>query len=111
MIRPLSIAFLFWGRRGAMTRFSLDLAQAAAARPDIALHVSISYQNDLFARYAWLGDRLLPIDTFASTFGVVRTLAAIPAGLGIFSGDCRNAASAWSSCSCRTCGHRCWRRG
>jgi glycosyltransferase involved in cell wall biosynthesis len=60
-----------------MTHFSLNLAQAAAARPDIDLHVSISYQNDLFARYAWLGDRLLPIETFASAAGVVRTLPAI----------------------------------
>jgi glycosyltransferase involved in cell wall biosynthesis len=82
MIRPLPIAFLYWGRRGAMPHFSLDLAQAAAARPDIDLHVSISYQNDLFARYAWLGDRLLPIDTFASAAGVVRTLPAIPRRIG-----------------------------
>jgi len=82
MIPPLPIAFLYWGRRGAMPRFSLDLAQAAAARPDIALHVSISYQNDLFARYVSLGDRLLPIDTFASASGVVRTLPAIPRRIG-----------------------------
>ncbi len=82
MMRSLPIAFLYWGRRGALPRFTLDLAQAAAARPDLDLYVSISYQNDLFARYAWLGDRLLPVDTFASAGGVARTVPAIPRRVG-----------------------------
>ena len=82
MMRPLPIAFLYWGRRGALPRFTLDLAQAAVARPDIDLHVSISYQNDLYAHYGWLGDRLLPIDTFDSPAGVVRTALAIPRRVG-----------------------------
>jgi hypothetical protein len=59
--RPFPIAFLYWGRRGALPRFTLDLAQALIARPDTDIHISISYQNELFAHYAWLGDRLLPI--------------------------------------------------
>jgi glycosyltransferase involved in cell wall biosynthesis len=56
-----------------MPRFTLDLARAAATRPGIDLHVSIAYQNELFADYAWLADRLLPIDTFCSFAGVLRT--------------------------------------
>jgi glycosyltransferase involved in cell wall biosynthesis len=76
--RPFPIAFLYWGRRGALPRFTLDLSQAVIARPDTDIHISISYQNELFAHYAWLGDRLLPIDTFDSAAGVVRTAPAIP---------------------------------
>jgi glycosyltransferase involved in cell wall biosynthesis len=74
----LPVAFLYWGRRGALPRFTLDLAQAALGRPDLDLHVSISYQNELFADHAWLRDRLLPIDTFHSAAGVVRTAPAVP---------------------------------
>lgn len=71
------MAFLYWGRRGALPRFTLDLAQAALGRPDLDLHVSISYQNELFADHLWLGDRLLPIDTFRSAAGVVWTAPAV----------------------------------
>jgi glycosyltransferase involved in cell wall biosynthesis len=73
----LPVAFLYWGRRGALPRFTLDLAQAALGRPDLDLHVSISYQNELFADHLWLGDRLLPIDTFRSAAGVVWTAPAV----------------------------------
>ena len=75
---PLSMALLYWGRRGALPRLTLELARAAAARPDIDLHVSVSRQNELFDRHAWLGDRLLPIDTFHSAAGLVRAAPSIP---------------------------------
>ena len=71
MARPFPIAFLYWGRYGALPRFTLDLAEAASGRPDIDLTVSISLQNELFAHYAWLGDRRLPIDTFDSVAGFI----------------------------------------
>jgi glycosyltransferase involved in cell wall biosynthesis len=81
-IRPdgsaLPVAFLYWGRRGALPRFTLDLARAARGRPDLDLHISISYQNELFADHAWLGDRLLPINTFRSASGAVRAAPAVP---------------------------------
>lgn len=67
-----TLTYLYWGRRGALPRLTLSLAEAAVARSDIELHVSIAYQNELFPHYSWLGDRLLPIDTFASAMGVLR---------------------------------------
>jgi glycosyltransferase involved in cell wall biosynthesis len=72
----LPVAFLYWGRRGALPRLTLDLAEAARGRPDLDLHLSISYQNTLFPEHAWLGDRLLPIDTFRTAAGAVWTAAA-----------------------------------
>jgi glycosyltransferase involved in cell wall biosynthesis len=61
-----------------LPRLTLDLARAARGRPDLDLHVSISYQNELFADYAWLGERLLPIGTFRSAIGVFWTAPAVP---------------------------------
>jgi glycosyltransferase involved in cell wall biosynthesis len=74
----LPVAFLYWGRRGALPRLTLDLARAAVGRPDLDLLLSISYQNELFADHLWLGDRLLPIDTFRSAAGALRSVPAVP---------------------------------
>jgi glycosyltransferase involved in cell wall biosynthesis len=74
----LPVAFLYWGRRGALPRLTLDLARAALGRPDLDLHLSISYQNELFADHVWLDDRLLPIDTFRSAAGALRAAPAVP---------------------------------
>ncbi|HTV46283.1 MAG TPA: glycosyltransferase family 4 protein [Stellaceae bacterium] len=65
-----------------MPRLTLELAGAAASRPDIDLSLSIARQNLLFAEHAWLGDRLLPIDTFGSAAAMVRSLPAISHRVG-----------------------------
>ena len=78
------ITFLYWGRRGALPRFTLDLARAALARPDIDLSVSVSSRNELFADYSFLGDRLLPVRTFGSAAGVAWSATAVPRRLAKF---------------------------
>lgn len=74
---PARVMFLYWGRRG-VSRFALELAQAALADEWYDATISVSRQNESFAAFAGLGDRLLPIDTFASHAGVLTQAWRIP---------------------------------
>jgi len=59
--------FIYWGRRGAMSQFVLDLARVL----DEAAVVSISRQNELFDEIAKIGVSLLPVDTFEEGSGAI----------------------------------------
>jgi glycosyltransferase involved in cell wall biosynthesis len=59
--------FIYWGRRGAMSQFVLDLARVL----DEADIVSISRQNELFDEIAKTGVPLLPVDTFETGHGAI----------------------------------------
>jgi glycosyltransferase involved in cell wall biosynthesis len=50
------------GRRGAMPRLALQLAQAAAARDDLDFTLVLACDNDLVEQFRFLGDRLLVVD-------------------------------------------------
>lgn len=65
--RPLMIAY--WGRRGALGRFTLNLmgAMTTGARTT----VSVARGNELFANFAKFGDSVFPVDTFSSALGVL----------------------------------------
>src|SRR4051794_12728786 len=52
--------FVYWGRRGALSQLTLEMAKALG-RSGI---FSISRQNELFDQFAPTGARLIPIDTF-----------------------------------------------
>lgn len=71
-MRPRRVMFLWWGRRGAMARFTLDLAMAATRRPDIDTTVSIAVDQERFADFAFLGERLFPVKTFSRAAGAIR---------------------------------------
>jgi glycosyltransferase involved in cell wall biosynthesis len=60
--RPLM--FAYWGRRGAVSQFSLDLARVAAARSDMRCTVSLSRQNEILDAFKFLHDDLYVVDTF-----------------------------------------------
>ena len=68
--RPL---FVYWGRRGALSRFVLELARAAG---DKAVF-SLSRQNELFGQVRSLGYPLVPVDTFESPMGALLRLPRI----------------------------------
>lgn len=72
------ILFLYLGRRGALGRFTLELAQAAKAMPEIDSIVAISSMNENIDEFAWLGRSLLSLDTFNSvlSFANVRNFFA-----------------------------------
>lgn len=67
--QKLRILFMYWGRRGALPQFTLQLGHAALAHPHLEASISVSRQNEMFANYAPFGDALLPVDTFATNLG------------------------------------------
>lgn len=75
----LNVHFTYWGRRGALSQFTLELARAASSSTDINASFSVSRQNECFADYAELGASLLPIDTFNSHAGALLNTWRIPA--------------------------------
>jgi glycosyltransferase involved in cell wall biosynthesis len=70
--------FLYWGRRGAMSRFALEVGRAAIADRRIVASISVSRQNETFASFAELGPALFPINTFRSNAGAVLQSWRIP---------------------------------
>ncbi len=63
--------FAFWGRRGALCRFTLNLTQSLTAAGVPGSTISVARGNELFAEFAQFGDRIFPIDTFFSTLGAL----------------------------------------
>lgn len=62
---------LYWGRRGALSRFTLELARVATSTAGVQVSVSVSRQNEAFASFAPMGDALFPVDTFSSASGAL----------------------------------------
>jgi glycosyltransferase involved in cell wall biosynthesis len=62
--RPL---FVYWGRRGSLSQFVLELARVAG---DKAVF-SLSRHNELFEQICALGNPLVPVDTFDRHAGAV----------------------------------------
>ncbi|MFN3867913.1 MAG: hypothetical protein ACK4MF_02470, partial [Hyphomicrobiaceae bacterium] len=65
------IMFLYWGRRGALPRFTLDVARAMLAESAFEGCVSVSRQAENFDAFVRLGVPLVPVDTFAVHRGAV----------------------------------------
>jgi glycosyltransferase involved in cell wall biosynthesis len=65
------VLFIYWGRRGALSRFALDLAYAARDLPYISSTISVSRQNELFDRFVASGVELMPVDTFTTNWGAL----------------------------------------
>src|SRR5262245_2036667 len=70
-MNPARVMFVYWGRRGALTQFTLELGRAALADPHIAATISVSRQNEAFASYQQFGPALFAVDTFASNTGAL----------------------------------------
>ena len=60
--RPLM--FAYWGRRGALSQLSLELAHTIAACNDVRCTISVSKQNEQFGKFDFLGENLFAIDTY-----------------------------------------------
>jgi hypothetical protein len=70
--------FLYWGRRGVMSRFTLELGRAVQAHPSMHATISVSRQNELFADLEQLAPDLFPIDTFRAGRGAALEAWRIP---------------------------------
>jgi glycosyltransferase involved in cell wall biosynthesis len=68
---PARVMFLYWGRRGAMVRFTIELARAAVAVPGLTPFVSVSRQNEAFDAFVEFGAAVFPVDTFDTNVGAV----------------------------------------
>lgn len=79
MSDPRRIMISFWGRRGALSQFALEMARASQASPCIDATFSLSRQNEAFPEFEAQNIRMAPIDTFATNIGMVTGLWRIPA--------------------------------
>jgi glycosyltransferase involved in cell wall biosynthesis len=68
---PDSVLFAYWGRRGALSRFTLNLARACQDIPNLDATISVSRQNEMFEQFLPFGPALLPVNTFASAVGAL----------------------------------------
>lgn len=75
---PNRVLFTYWGRRGALSRFTFELGRTALANSKLATTISISHQNESFARYREFGAALFPIDTFETGLGALTQAWRIP---------------------------------
>lgn len=62
----LPIFLWYWGRRGSVARYTLELAQALHASGDVALTVSLSRHNEMLDEFRAIGARLHLVDTYTS---------------------------------------------
>ena len=70
--------FVYWGRRGAMTRFALELGYTIVADENVDASISVSRQNVDFDAYRNFGAALFPVDTFSTNIGAVAQSWRIP---------------------------------
>lgn len=78
MTGPRRIMVSFWGRRGSLSQFALEMARASRTSPGIDATFSLSRQNEAFGDFEALNVRMAPIDTFATSVGMVTGLWRIP---------------------------------
>ncbi|HZH28071.1 MAG TPA: glycosyltransferase family 4 protein [Azospirillaceae bacterium] len=71
------VLLLFWGRRGALSRFTVDLARAASAGPFVPL-LSVSRQNELIDELRGLGVPTLEVDTIGSVPATLARTLGLP---------------------------------
>lgn len=74
----LRLLLWHWGRRGGGPRYTMELARALASRDDLALHLSLSRQSELFAETALLGSPSHHIDTYDSPLAFALRSGQLP---------------------------------
>lgn len=72
------VMFLYWGRRGALSQFTLELGRAAMAEPNLQATISVSRQNESFDAFREFGDALSPVSTFSSNIGALTGAWRVP---------------------------------
>ena len=67
-----------WGRRGAGPRYTLDVARALAARPDVTVHLSVSRQAEIYRDLAESGLPMHSVDTYNGRWSAAWNTARLP---------------------------------
>jgi glycosyltransferase involved in cell wall biosynthesis len=73
------VMFLYWGQRGAMSRFALALAETVKNMTELDVVFSLSNQNELFEDFLRSGLKLYPVNMFSSRIGAISRLYRVPA--------------------------------
>jgi glycosyltransferase involved in cell wall biosynthesis len=76
---PIGVMLAYWGRRGALSRFTLDLCEPMRRIPSLSLHLSLSRQGEMFDAFRALGLPAFHVDTFGGALGAVSGMARLPA--------------------------------
>ena len=77
-VAPARVMFLYWGRRGSLPRFSMELARVALSDKAISASISISRQNMSFRSFEGFGSALFPVTTFETRWGAFFNLWRLP---------------------------------
>lgn len=75
---PIRVMFVYWGRRGALSRFTFEVGRTALADPTIEPTICISRSNELFDDYVEFGRALFPVTLFNKSIGAVLGLWRLP---------------------------------
>ena len=75
---PTSVMFLYLGRRGAMSRFTLEAMRAASTLSNIAASAFVSRQNENFPALTAFGEQCIGVDTFHHGSGALFAAWRIP---------------------------------
>jgi glycosyltransferase involved in cell wall biosynthesis len=74
-MEPRNVLFIYWGRRGAIGRLTLDICRAALADRRVNPVVSVSRATESFDAFDAVTDHVRPIETFSTPFDA---LLAVP---------------------------------
>jgi glycosyltransferase involved in cell wall biosynthesis len=69
------VMFTYWGRRGALSDFMLELGQEVVS--NYPATISVSCFNELYHEFQRFDESLFPVSTFDSTFGALTSLGNI----------------------------------
>jgi glycosyltransferase involved in cell wall biosynthesis len=73
-----NVLCMYWGRRGALTRFSLDFAREVYANPATTVTISVSRENAAFEEFNIFGKDLFPVSTFSYGIGALARVWSLP---------------------------------
>lgn len=68
----------YWGRRGGLPKFTLELVQALQRRGEVELYLSLSRQSELFAQSTGLGVPGWHVDTFDRPLASLGRILLLP---------------------------------
>ena len=76
--RVPKVLIWYWGRRGGGATYTLEMVRALQERSDLALHLSLSRQNELFGDFAGLGLPGCHVDTVRGPLGPAAAILSAP---------------------------------
>lgn len=73
-----NVMCMYWGRRGALTRFSLDFAREVRDHPGANITISVSRESATYEEFEVFGKDLFPVSTFRTDIGALARAWSLP---------------------------------